>query len=75
MKRRDNVERLLSVKDICARYQCKPQTARRYMRDMAHMEAPLMVTERAVADWERRKTLPPESVTRELMRKGGKRVG
>ena len=40
------------------------------MRDMEHMEAPLMVTERAVAAWERRKTLPPESVTRQLARKG-----
>ena len=64
------MERLLSVKDICARYQVKPQTARKFMRDMEHMEAPLMVTERAVAAWERRKTLPPESFTRQLVRKG-----
>ena len=64
------MERLLSVKDICARYQCKPQTARKYMRDMEHMETPLMVTERAVAAWERRKTLPPETVTRQRVRKG-----
>ena len=64
------MERLLSVKDICARYQVKPQTARKFMRDMEHMEAPLMVTERAVAAWERRKTFPPESVTRQLARKG-----
>lgn len=64
------MERLLSVKDICARYQVKPVTARKFMRDMEHMEAPLMVTERAVAAWERRKTLPPESVTRQLTRKG-----
>jgi hypothetical protein len=65
------MDRLLSVQDICARYQCKPATARKYMRDMAHMESPLMVTERAVADWERRKTLPPESATRQIMRKRG----
>lgn len=64
------MERLLSVNDICARYQCKAQTARKYMRDMEHMEAPLMVTERAVAAWERRKTLPPESFTRQQVRKG-----
>ena len=43
------MDRLFSVNDICARYQCKPQTARKYMRDMEHMESPLMVTERAVA--------------------------
>lgn len=64
------MERLFSVADICARYQCKPATARKYMRDMEHMENPLMVSERAVAAWERRKTMPPESVTRQIMRKG-----
>lgn len=64
------MDRLYSVKDICARYQCKAATARKYMRDMEHMEDPLMVTERAVAAWERRKTLPPESATRQLLRKG-----
>ena len=64
------MERLFSVADICARYQCKPATARKYMRDMEHMESPLMVSERAVAAWERRKTMPPESVTRQIMRKG-----
>lgn len=67
------MERLLSVQDICGRYQCKPTTARKYMRDMEHMEAPLMVTERAVSAWERRKTLPPESAIRQMMRKGVKR--
>ena len=44
------------------------------MRDMVHMEQPLMVTERAVKEWEQRKTLPPESVTRQIMRKGVKKV-
>jgi hypothetical protein len=63
------MDRLFSVADICGRYQCKPATARKYMRDMEHMEHPLMVAERAVAAWERRKTLPPESVTRQLLRK------
>lgn len=67
------MERLLSVKDVCARYQVKPQTARKFMRDMVHMEAPLMVTERAVAEWERRKTVPPDSATRQLIRKGVKK--
>ncbi len=66
------MDRLFSVADICLRYQCKPQTARKYMRDMEHMERPLMVTERAVVAWERRKTLPPESATRQLLRKGVK---
>ena len=66
------MDRLFSVSDICGRYQCKPATARRYMRDMDHMESPLMVTERALAAWERRKTVPPESETRQLLRKGVK---
>lgn len=66
------MDRIYSVNDICVRYQCKPATARKYMRDMAHMESPLMVTERAVAEWERRKTMPPESETRRLLRKGVK---
>jgi len=63
------MERLLSVNDICARYQIKAVTARKYMRDMVHLETPLMVTERAVMDWERRKTLPPEDETRKLLRR------
>jgi hypothetical protein len=69
------MDRLYSVKDICARYQCKSATARKYMRDMEHIENPLMVSERAVAAWERRKTMPPESETRMLMRKGVKKCG
>ena len=66
------MERLLSVKDICERYQVKDaRTARRIMWDMEHMESPLMVTERAVKEWERKRTHPPESeVRRQLRRKG-----
>ena len=45
------------------------------MRDMEHMENPLMVTERAVMAWEHRKTLPAASAVREQMKKGGKKVG
>ena len=67
------MERLYSVQDISERYQVKAVTARKFMRDMTHMEKPLMVTERAVMEWERRKTVPPESVTRELLRKGVKK--
>ena len=66
------MDRLYSVKDICERYQVKTATARKFMRDMEHMEQPLMVSERAVKAWELRKTLPPESVIRQLMRKGAK---
>lgn len=67
------MENLLSVKDICARYQVKDVTARRYMRSMEHMESPLMVTERAVRAWEHSRTVPPAGVIREMMKKGGGR--
>jgi hypothetical protein len=72
-KGRDDVDRLYSVKDICERYQVKSVTARKFMRDMDHLESPLMVSERALKAWEQRKTLPPESVTRQMMRKGVKK--
>ena len=62
------MERLMSVSDICARYQVKAATARKIMRDMEHMEKPLMVTERAVAAWERRKTVPPDSKVKKAER-------
>ena len=65
------MERLLSVSDICERYQCKATTARKYMRDMEHMEDPLCVTERALTAWIERKTLPPESQIRQIMRRKG----
>lgn len=67
------LETLLSVADICARYQCKPTTARKYMRQMDHRENPLMVTERAVKAWDERNTLPPERVLRAILKERGKR--
>lgn len=68
------MERLLSVKDIADRYQCKPGTARKYMRNMVHLENPLMVTERAVMDWERKRTFPPEDETRQMIKERGDRL-
>lgn len=66
------MEKLLSVRDICERYQFKdPRAARRIMRDMEHIENPLMVSERAVKAWEARKTLPPESETRRMLKRKG----
>ena len=63
------MDRLYTVRDICSRYQCNQATARKRMREMDHMEKPLMVSERAVTAWERRKTMPPESETRRVFRK------
>lgn len=53
------MEKLLCVKEIMERYQCNPATARKRMREMPHMEKPLLVTEKAVAEWEYSKTVYP----------------
>lgn len=57
--------RMLSVKDIQERYQCNPATARKYIRDMIHMEKPLMVSEKEVDRWEKAKTIYPMSYYRQ----------
>ena len=61
------MERLVSVEDIMQRYQCSRQTAARYMRAMEHMETPLMVTEKALAAWEKSRTVRPAEVIRQEM--------
>ena len=61
------MERLVSVENIMERYQCSRQTAARYMRAMEHMEKPLMVTEKALAAWERSRTVRPAEVVRQEM--------
>ena len=53
------MENLLTPADIAARYKCSLPTARARMRQMEHMEKPLMVTESAVRAWEFEKTLAP----------------
>ena len=66
------MERLYSVSDICEMFRVKDQrTARKIMRDMEHTERPLLVTERAVKAWLAKKTLPPESEIRRMMRRKG----
>ena len=67
------MERLYSVTDICDLFRVKDKrTARKIMRDMEHTESPLLVTERAVKAWLAKKTLPPETETRRMMRRKGK---
>ena len=63
------MEKLLSVKDIQARYQCNPATARKYIRQMTHIEKPLMVSEKAVSEWEAGRTYFPESLIRQKIRR------
>jgi len=63
------MERLYSVRDIQERYQCNPATARKYIRQMVHIEQPLMVSERAIREWEQRKMVMPGWMIREEMKR------
>ena len=65
------MSRLLTVADICERYQCKDKTARRYMRQMEHMERPLRVTEKALEAWESSRTY--ESASGVMPRQTGRK--
>lgn len=66
------MDKLFSVNDICDLFRVKDKrTARKIMREMEHMESPLLVTERAVRSYVERKTLPPESETRKLLKRKG----
>ena len=63
------MEKLFSVSDIMARYQCSRQTAIRYMQKMEHQERPYMVRQSVLEEWDRSRTVkPPEVIRRELMR-------
>ena len=64
------MENLLNVADIAARYKCSLPTARARMRQMEHMEKPLMVTESAVRAWEAGKTLSPGETAKARKKRG-----
>lgn len=53
------MDKLLTKRDIMARYGVSATTAERYMRKMIHMEKPLRVTERALLAWEAERTANP----------------
>ena len=66
------MDRIYNVRQICDLFGVKDaRTARKIMRDMEHTENPLLVTERAVRAWLARKTLPPESETRRILKRKG----
>lgn len=66
------MERLYNVKAICDLFGFKDQrTARKIMRDMDHTEKPLLVTERSVKAWIEKKTVPPESEIRRILKRKG----
>ena len=73
MKRGDSlIEPIYTVKGICELFGFKDaRTARKIMREMEHTENPLLVTERAVKSWIAKKTLPPESEIRRMVKRKG----
>lgn len=68
------MKKLLAVADICERYGCSEKTARRYMRQMEHMERPLRVTETALESWEINRTYNPVQVVPEIRPKAKAKV-
>ena len=52
------METLLGVPEIMARYRCCRQTASKRMKQMKHLENPLLVPEWAVTQWEREQMEP-----------------
>ena len=59
------LQKLYSAEDIAQRYGCSQCTARRYIRQMRHMESPLRVTERDLIAWENGRMIESESVIRQ----------
>lgn len=52
------MEILLGVPEIMQRYRCCRQTASKRMRQMKHLENPLLVPEWAVMQWEQEQMEP-----------------
>ena len=66
------MDKVYTVKGICELFGFKDaRTARKIMRDMEHTENPLLVTERSVKAWIEKKTLPPASEVRRMMKRRG----
>ena len=66
------IDPMYSVKAICELFGFKDaRTARKIMREMEHTENPLMVSERSVKAWIAKKTLPPESEMRRMLKRKG----
>ena len=58
------VDRLITVADIRERYACSGPTARKYIREMFHYEAPLSAPEWALREWERNREKMPDGISR-----------
>ena len=55
------MERLITVKDIRARYGCSNPTARKYLRQMFHYENPIAAPAWALNEWERNREREPQT--------------
>ena len=59
------MDRLVTVKDLKERYGCSLPTARKYLRQIEpHMEAPLATYEWALREWEEKRTVHTEGISR-----------
>ena len=66
------IDTIYTVRGIMEMFHIKDaRTARKMMREMEHTENPLMVTERAVKAWMQRKTLPPVSEVKKILKRKG----
>ena len=59
------LQKLYSPQDIAERYACSLCTARRYIRQMRHMEDPLRVFESDLKAWETKRTVESPDVIRQ----------
>lgn len=63
------MDRLLTAEDLAERYRVTIQTARKYIRQMRHMENPLRTWESAAAAWEAGKTVTPGETAKKPARR------
>ena len=70
------MEKLITVRDVKARYGCSSPTARKYIRQCnPHMEDPLAAPEWAFREWEEKRTvIIPDSMTKAEYERTLKRV-
>jgi Ni/Co efflux regulator RcnB len=63
------MDRLLTAEDLAERYRVTIQTARKYIRQMRHMENPLRTWESAATAWEAGKTVTPGETAKKPTRR------
>ena len=58
------MEKLVTVKDVSERYGCSMPTARKYLRQMFHYEAPLAAPMWAFNEWEKNRERMPANISK-----------